>query len=242
MLNFFLKILSPIIILVAFLQFNIAGNALSAENNFILIWSSNSYAPLNYEGKTLPTKGSEIKVYVLPTKKLSPDPENLYYRWLLDDEIMGCANDQGKSVFKFTASKWAGDSHEIELQILDGQDGNIIWRGYLKIKVVSPEVLLQTPDSNYAVKDTFSTKTGRDITFIAVPLFFHIKNLSEVYFEWKFADQKLASVDEKNLNQLKLKIPAGDLSESLLKNLSVLIKHKEDSTQQKTLNLNVEIK
>jgi hypothetical protein len=108
--------------------------------------------------------------------------------------------------------------------------------------VVSPEVLLQTPDSNYAVKDTFSTKTGRDITFIAVPLFFHIKNLSEVYFEWKFADQKLASVDEKNLNQLKLKIPAGDLSESLLKNLSVLIKHKEDSTQQTTLNLNVEIK
>jgi hypothetical protein len=178
----------------------------------------------------------------LPIKKTNIDPEKLYYRWLLDDEIMGWANGQGKSSFKFMVDKWSRDYHEIESQILDSKDGNIIWRRTLPIRVASPEILLQTTGSDYAARDTFSTKTGRDITFTAVPLFFHIKNLSEVNFEWSIEGQKPALIDEKNPNQFKLKIPQGTLSESLLKTLSIGIKHKQDQLQQAALNLDIEIK
>jgi len=232
-----------ILLIVAGLYFALAAPpvARAVDNDFLLTWSSNSYVPLDYEGKALPSRGSTIKVAVLPTKKLSQNPDALYYRWLLDNEIMYSAQGIGRSSFQFRATKWGGDDHEIESQILDSQE-KIIWRGFLTIKIASPQILFKTTNSNYAAQDSLIAATGQNLTLLAEPLFFNTQNIADLAFSWAIDRQILDTLDEKNPNQLTIKIPAGNLSASIFKDLSLFIQNKADQLQQSTINLNIEIK
>jgi len=211
------------------------------SGNFILAWSSDSYVPPNYQGKALPTRLSRVKVVALPTKKLSADPDWLAYRWLLDGQVAGRDSGQGKSSFNFLVTHWGGDSHEIELQILDSQE-NTIGRNFISIPVVEAETLLLPPQSDYAAKNQITAKTGQELNLLATPLFFHIKNLTELNFEWNFDGQILSSADQKNLNRFTLKIPTGALTESLLRQLKLYVTHKLDEFQQTSNDLTIEIK
>ncbi|TSC53321.1 MAG: hypothetical protein LiPW39_333 [Parcubacteria group bacterium LiPW_39] len=215
--------------------------AQDVSGNFILAWSSGSYVPANYQGKALPTRLSRVKVVVLPTKKLSQDPEKLYYRWLLDNEIAGKSGGQGKSAFNFWVTRWGGDYHEIESQIVD-ENENIIARNFISIPVVEAQTLLWRPNSDYAAQDKITAKTGQQLNLFAAPLFFHIKNLAELNFEWNFDGQTLTSADQKDLNRFTLKIPAGTLTESLLRQLKLYVTHKVDQFQQTLNDLTIEIK
>jgi len=218
-----------------------APSARAAAGDWLLTWSSNSYVPQGYEGKALPSRGSSIKVSAIPTRKLAQNPDALYYRWLLDGDIMGWAQGQGKSSFKFTVTKWGGASHEIESQILDS-DENVLWRGSLSVKIVNPQVLFKTNGNNYAARDSLTATTGQNLTFIAEPLFFNAQKMSDLIFKWTLDGQEPTALDEKNQNQMTIKIPAGNLSASIFKDLSVFIQNKTDELQQSKANLSVEIK
>lgn len=220
---------------------NLSLSPQSKENNFVLSWSADSYVPADYEGKALPTRGSEIRVVAEPTKKISQDPEKLTYRWLLDNDIAGYASGQGKSVFRFRATKWAGDTHEIESQVLDEKE-TLISRNVISVKIAEPELLIKQATGNYALKESLSAFTGQDVKILAIPLFFHIKNLGEVAWQWRFDNQTLSSPDQKDLNQLTLKIPKGNLSNLLKKDLSVSAANKKDDYQQGAVNLTIEIR
>ena len=234
----------PIILFALFsclLPFNQPLKISAADNDFLLAWSSASYVPQEYKGRALPSNGSLVKVFALPTKDLARSQESFYYRWLLDNELAYSANGQAKSYFNFTITKWGGDKHEVECQILDS-DENIIWRGFLTIGVVDPEVLLKTGTSNYALSDSLATNTGRDLNFTAWPLFFRAQQPSDLTFEWTLDQQTLSANEGKNPNYLTIKIPSGKLSESLFKNLSLLVKNKADELQQLRMDLIIEIK
>jgi len=236
------SIITILILLSAGFYFTPAAlNARAASSDFILTWSANSYIPLSYEGKALPSRGSSIKVSAIPTRKLTQNPDILYYRWLLDGDIMGWAQGQGKSSFKFTVTKWGGASHEIESQILDSEE-NVLWRGSLSVKIVNPQVLFKTNGNNYAARDSLTATTGQNLTFIAEPLFFNAQKISDLIFNWTLDGQTPISLNEKNPNQMTIKIPAGNLSASIFKDLSVFIQNKIDELQQSKANLSVEIK
>jgi len=213
----------------------------SNPTDFILSWSCNSYVPVDYQGKALPTRGSQITVVAIPTKKLAQNPDGLYYRWLLDDEIAGYANGQGKSSFQFRATKWMGDDHLVELQILDANQ-KLLARITTSVSIVEPELLLKNPRSNYALQDGIIVETGQNVTISAYPMFFHVKDTSAVDWQWSFDNQTLTPQDQKNLNQLVLKIPSGKLSQSLQKVLSLLATNKSDQYEQTSASLNVEIR
>ncbi len=215
--------------------------ARAADNSFLLTWSSDSYVPPDYEGKALPSRGSLIKVAAIPVKKLTADPDQLYYRWLLDNEIVYPAQGQGKSSFQFPATKWSGDSHEIESQILDEQ-GNLLWRGFLAVKITSPQLLLKKQNGGYAVQEALSAATGQSLTLIAVPFFFHAQKPADLSFTWTIDQQKPEAGDEKTPDQLIIKIPAGSLSSPVSKALSLFVQNKTDQLQRSTINLSIEIK
>jgi len=218
----------------------LANSAQAADNNFTLTWSSGSYIPPGYEGLALPTMGSQIKVFVLPTRKLNFDPERLTYRWLLDNEIVGGAGGQGKTAFSFRATKWPGDSHTVASQILDGE--NVIWRGSLEIKISSAKAIFKLPNDNYSILETARTKTGQTLQISAIPFFFNTKSLSDLNFQWKLDGQELASSDNKNFDVFLLTVPAGQIEEALLKSLSLLISDKKNSDQQASSQITIEIK
>lgn len=211
------------------------------SGNFILTWSSDSYVPATYQGKALPTRLSHVKVVALPTKKLATDPAWLDYRWLLDGQVAGRDSGQGKSVFNFMATKWGGDSHEIQMQIIDAQE-NVLSQNSVSVPVVEAQTLLGQPNSDYAAQDTTTAKTGQQLNLLATPLFFHIKNLDELNFEWNFDGQTLSSANQKDLNRFTLKIPAGNLTEVLMRQLKLYVTHKLDEFQQTINDLTIEIK
>ncbi len=239
-LKFFFAI-AIISVIVPLGYFMSANRVKSASDNFVLTWSSDSYIPQNYEGRALPTHSSKISVVVLPIKKLSPDPETLYYRWLLDNRVFGANSGQGKSSFDFVATKWGGEAHDIELQILDA-DGNLAESYFISIPIVEPQILLVTPASNYTAKDSLAAQTNQEINLFAMPLFFSIKNISELNFEWSFDGSAIPNSDPKNLNRFVLKIPAGELSELLLHELKLYATKQQNELEVASNNLIIEIR
>jgi len=218
----------------------LAAKAQAADNNFTITWSSNSYVPLGYEGLALPTRSSQIKVFVLPVKKLNVDPEKLTYRWLLDEEIINGAGGQGKSVFSFKATRWADDYHTVQSQVLSGED--IVWRGFVEIKISGAEIIFRLPNSDYAIAETFSAKTGQTLKIFAVPFFFNTKNFSNLNFQWKLDSQELTSSDNKDLNIFSLTMPAGQLEKTLIKKINLTISNKQNNDQQASSQITLEIK
>ncbi len=240
------KIFSQILISSLLITLGLALPAKSPQaqitsGDFTLAWSNDSYAPADYQGKALPTRLSRVKVVALPTKKLSADPDWLAYRWLLDGQVAGRDSGQGKSVFSFMATKWGGDSHEIQMQIIDAQE-NVLSQNSISVPVVESQTLLRQSNSDYAAQDTIITRTGQQLNLLATPLFFHIKNLAEVNFEWTFDGQTLTNADQKNPNIFTLKIPAGNLTESLMRQLKLDVSHKTDQFQRTVNDLTIEIK
>ncbi|MBU2037462.1 hypothetical protein KJ866_04690 [Patescibacteria group bacterium] len=213
----------------------------AADNDFLLTWSSDSYVPLGYEGKALPSRGSLIKINVIPTKMLPSNPDFLYYRWLVDDELVYSTRGQGKSSLLLRVTKWGGDSYKVTSQILDSQE-NTVWRGSITIKIASPQVLLKSADSGYALADSMIAGVGKNLNLIALPFFFHAQKPSDLTFNWTVDKQKPAASDEKNPDQLIIKIPTANLSQSVFKDLSLAVKNKLDRLQQFTVNLIIEIK
>ncbi len=244
MTNRIVSIISIIILLGAGLYLASPSPAARAANNdFILTWSANSYVPPSYEGKALPIRGSKIKVFALPVKKLAQNPDYLYYRSLLDDDVVGWANGIGNHSFQFTAEKWAGDFHKIESQILDSQQQMILSQSSIYIKIVNPEVLISDPNNDhYSLTEKIDAQTGKDIKLIAWPLFFNISKIADLLFNWTIDEQTLTALDEKNPDQLVIKIPSGNLNKTLYKNLHLSAGPKSNAREQASINLSVEIK
>ncbi|HRY52963.1 MAG TPA: hypothetical protein P5089_03965 [Candidatus Portnoybacteria bacterium] len=217
-------------------------SANAGTNDFLMTWSSNSYIPPQYAGKALPTIGTTVEIVVLPVKKLSQDADAFTYLWVLDGKQAYSSQGKGKSSFQFQITKWDGDKHEVEARVLDAQE-NMLWRGFLTIKVRQPQILFNTPNNNYAVSESMSVNTGKELTIYAIPLFFRANKISDLVFNWQLNEQTLTpALGEQNPDKLIIKVPAGTLSGSVFKNLSLSIQNPLDALQQISAGLNIEIK
>lgn len=208
-----------------------AKNTKAAAGNFILAWSTDTYTPLNYAGKALPVYGSQIKVEALPTRKLTPDPEKIYYRWLLDDQVAGGAAGQGKSVFDFLVRRGAGDFHTIELQILN-ENWDVIDRYATAIKIINPEIMLYKTDESYSQEGEIKAKTNQEVKLTSKPFFFNIKNAAELELQWRINDQLVQEASPESPSILSLKTPDADLKEPLFYGLSLLAASKKEPLQR----------
>lgn len=239
----FLSIGSIGAVIFGYFAFYSATPALSANNDFILTWSTNSYIPQTYEGKALPIRGSEISVFALPVKKLAQNPDYMYYRWLLDDDVVGWAGGMGKSSFSFAAEKWAGDFHKIESQILDPQQRTVLSQNYIYIKIVNPEVLIFDSGNNYyPLVEKISASPGKNVKLTAQPFFFNISKISDLIFDWQINGQSLPGQEDADQNILTLTIPEGAVTETIYKDLRLTAGSKNNEREQGGVNLSIEIK
>ncbi len=212
--------------------------ALSASQEFILNWTCNSYVPLDYLGKALPTRNSEITVWAMPTKKMSINPESLNYRWLLDDEIMGWAGGRGKTTFKFAASKWAGQSHAVQVQILDNNE-QLLFSKTISISIVNPQTILTTKDGQ-PFGEEHSTQNGQTLSIFAQPLFFNVSNFSQLLFAWSVDNIKI-NMGSANPERLELTIPKVELSSPIFKTVDLTTSNPNDEFERSSTSLNLQI-
>jgi len=239
-----------ILIIVSFLAAIIiladhASPAQSASPNLALIWTADSYTPFDYPGKALPTSGSRVKIVAAPLDK-TIDSRKLCYRWFLDERVLGINSGVGQDNITLLVNKSAGDSYLVKLQILElssVQTANeqVLATYSVAIPIVKAEALIFQKNDYLPVESQTAVKPGNEISLMAYPLFFSAKQISELDLAWQLEDQKISETGQKNPDLLTLKIPSAELTNSIIKNLSLLITKKSDSRQQASEEIRIEI-
>jgi len=232
------KIFFILIIIATFWLPGLFTKVQSADRNFALVWSASSFTPPEYQGKALPTQGSQIKVVAAPSNSRI-NPDQMTFRWLLDDETQGAANGQGKNYFVFTTQKPAGAWHQIEVQILDISD-NLVERQFLSIKIRDPEILISDEQKNYLPR-TISVKTGQELKLLSAPLFFNVKTPQEVNFSWQENDRIFSSAFQPEPQQASIQIAGGKILKAFTKTISANISKKTDDFERAAREIVLEI-
>ena len=162
-----------------------------------LTWSAQNQAPTDYEGKLLPSEGTKMTVSVLPIV-LSPgtktqlNPNNLNYRWFLNNIFNSSASGLGKSVYKYSAGT-NGDN--LKVQISNTQNTVMVEKS-VAIPVVAPKVLIFLADNagNIIYRSAitaFVSNLGQKLTLKAVPYFFNLLP-AQLTWSWFVNDKKMA--------------------------------------------------
>jgi len=159
----------------------------AAEQSVTLTWTTDTYVPLSYQGKALPSRGSNIEV-VAQLDSLQLNPEELNFNWFINNHIGKEGSGINKQIFKFTISESISKNHIIRVEVTDlGNTMNI--SSSFALKAYEPEIVLLAKILylNFLININFLD--DQEIEFTAQPYFFNIKDINELDYEWSFGKQ-----------------------------------------------------
>ncbi len=207
----------------------------AAEQSVTLTWTTDTYVPLSYQGKALPSRGSNIEV-VAQLDSLQLNPEELNFNWFINNHIEKEGSGINKQIFKFTISESISKNHIIRVEVTDlGNTMNI--SSSFALKAYEPEIVLLAKNSLSEFSNQYQFSDDQEIEFTAQPYFFNIKDINELDYEWSFGKQIAKQTDNKNLNNFILRI--GDLVSSINQNLQVFVKNIKNPIQRTQTTANI---
>lgn len=207
--------------------------------NFYLIWSANTYVPYEYQGRALPSQGSEVMIEAAVSLS-SGNADNLNYNWFVDGIFQENKSGYGKNVFSFSVLQRPGAYHIVKGQI-SNEDKSLFEERSTKIPVVEPELVVCSGFSDQANK-TSLVLAGKNSSFIAKPYFFGIKKLTDLEFEWHFTGQEPIISSEYDASVLNLSITGKETTEEVSENsLWVSVKNKTEPSQSAYQTIRVQI-
>jgi len=209
--------------------------------NLTLVWSADTYTPYEYQGRTLPVVSSEVTVSAI-LEISGNSPERLKYSWFLDDVFQEDKSGYGRDDFKFRIRNTKSKSQTVSLQIFNESRSFFIERS-LTIPVVEPEVIIYPSRSSDQGNQTSAVKAGRTSSFVAKPYFFSIEKLTDLTFEWHFANNvRLTAVSSTyGANILDLLVSEKTDNQVLEQNLLLDVKNKTNSFQDASKMIKVQI-
>jgi len=249
-LSIILTILS-LIPLTSFAQLNFNIDELLQEtnepeinlNSLKLVWSAETYAPYRYKGRPLPTQGSNVVVDAIID--ISGDnPNNLKYSWFLDDVFQENKSGYAKTSFEYRVRRSNGETHTVLLKVFNESHSFAVEKS-IEIPITSPEIVLCFSNGSSFSSDrkikTVDVSADKKSFFIVRPYFFNITKLTDLNFEWTFANQEPIDSSAYSANILDLLI-SGKTDEGILqKSLSVTVTNKSDSRQSRSQSALVNI-
>jgi hypothetical protein len=214
-----------------------------ALNDLELVWSTNTYTPFEYQGRTLPCQGSKVTIEAI-VKVTGGDPESLKYSWFLENVFQRGKSGYGKDSFSFYVGQRPGAYHTIKLQIFN-ESRSLFEERVIQIPIVRSEVVVYSSNGN----SHFSERTnnvsvilaGKKFSFIAKPYFYSIKKLTDLNFEWRFAAQEPVISSAYDANVLDITIFGKEDEEILEKQLWVEVNNKSDYRQKASQLITVKI-
>src|SRR4030043_1062935 len=202
-------------------------------NSLKLAWAAETYTPYEYKGRTLPTQGSKVTVDAI--LDISGGSLNdLKYSWFLDDIFQESKSGYDRNSFQFGIRRTNGSSHTVMVKIFNESRSFMVERT-IEIPIVQPEAIIcfsnngsYSSDRKNENADVFRNKKS---AFIAKPYFFDIEKLSDLTFEWKFANQSPVISSAYSANVLDLVIEGKEDQKILENNLSLKVTNKLNSRQ-----------
>jgi len=216
---------------------SLIGPSLSqaVEQGVTLTWTTDTYVPLNYYGKALPSRGSNVEV-VAQLDSLQLNPEELNFNWFLNNHIQKEGSGINKQIFIFTISESIFKNNIIKVEI-SNLENTINISSSFSLKAYEPEVVLLAKNSLSEFSNQYQFSDDQEIEFTVQPYFFNIKNIDGLDYQWSFGKQIAEQTDNKNLNNFILKI--GKLVSSINQNLQVFVKNIKNPIQRTQATANI---
>ena len=211
--------------------------------DFDIIWSADTYTPIDYVGRALPVRGSKITVEAIVTI-LFGNTQNLKYSWFLDDVFQQSKSGYGKTSSYFYAYKGPGAKHVVRLQIFN-EDRTIFEEKSIQIPITEPELVIYSSNGNsFFSKQASKISTitsNKTFSFVAKPYFFSINKLTDLVFEWTLEGQSPIRSSDYNASVLDLNITNKNTNEASKQNLLVNVKNSQAKEQgaSKTIKINI---
>ena len=198
-----LKIIT-IIIFISLLAYSVPANA--EDINISLTWQTSTLVPKNYQGRSLPIRGSVISVFAFPAKYNSG---SLIFDWYLDKTYMKYSSGLGKDIFSFTATEWPGYEHDIKVKISNSQD-TVSGYASISIEVQKPEIYVF---KGHEHDNEYIANPGSSNTFSAQAYFFNISNLDSLTYKWYINNEQIKNTGAlSNPERFTLDIASGSRS------------------------------
>lgn len=204
--NFEFKILffSFFVVFISFIFLvNIVGAQTAGQPQFMVSWrATNSYAPVWYQGRIFPTKGSQIEVFfdLIDNGKVA-DISKSKARWYVNDKLrINEKNGLGIKSFVFNTAEFGGQETEVRISLPDYIKGQQL-STLVKIPIAKSEIVIDAPYAGRQIS------AGENI-FFAIPFFFNVKNIwygGDIDYKW-LVDGREVSTSDENYNSLELNI------------------------------------
>lgn len=208
----------------------------------ILTWSTDTYTPIEYQGKALPALNSKIEVAATINID-DAEFEKLFYTWTLsrNHHLQKKITEKGKQTFSFNTGNSIYHIYSVELEIQNEQKDTIGKSATLSIKSVEPQIILQ-PDQEVILSSNssdlkfkkYQTLSNQTIKFTATPYFFNIYNINELSYDWIFGQEKASQTDNmENPNIFKLKID--EVAKIFSQDIQLTVKNNSNVLQNATV-------
>ncbi len=154
-----------------------------------LTWFAETFIPRWYQGKALPSQNSVVNIVAIPEFVVNRtiSPENLIYRWSLDDED-NVLNGPGERVFRIKISDLPKTSHRIRVEVEDFQ-GTIRKERGLLLTSFTPRLGIYSYSPLGGIEPrisltSFSVFTRGLLDLTIEPFFFPVGARRDLAFRW----------------------------------------------------------
>jgi hypothetical protein len=202
-----------------FFSFNHAQAQTAGSPTFLITWkTTGSYIPSFYQGKALPTYGSNItaslELVSAQGQLLDLSQQTIY--WYLDDNLVG--GGVGVQQVTFPPIGEAPNSLDLRVTIPNYNGAYLVHA--ITIPMVLPEAVIFAPYPGGQFSEN-------PLTVDALPYFFNIQSPSDLSYTWSVNGQ--AGSNTENPEQAQITLPQGTQSGTAL-DVSLSIENSNDST------------
>ena len=205
-----------------------------------LTWSTDTYIPLDYPGKALPTRGS--KVEIIANVDFEANAQELIYTWLINDKIQENKSGRGRQTLEFNLGESLSQEYRIKANISDEKKSFNISSPDLVIIPQKPEVVIGAkfqPIETLSLIKGYIVPSGQNTRFIAQPYFFNINSAKKLDYIWEFGQERaiLDSGDNPNIFNLEI----GKLDIAIIRDLTVWAKNRDNALEKTSATLKINI-
>ena len=196
-----------------------------------LTWSTDSYTPLSYPGKALPSRGSLIEV-AANVEAEGFNPRELIYDWFVNEVVQKEGSGLGKQSFKLDTRSSVAQKFLIKVKIKNQQGDLLTQSNYLLIKLQQPEVVLLPKKLSVgpAKSNPYQFSSNQNVEFLAYPYFFNIDRTTQLDYNWHVSGQPTLESDGEMPNLFILKI--GQIGQAINQKLGVWAVNKKNPSQR----------
>jgi hypothetical protein len=195
---------------------------------FLVTWRALNSVPADYQVKALPSNSTSIEMsFDLIDSSRIINLSRSEIRWSVNDRLL--RTGIGLKSVQFTND---GSDQTVRITILD-YDGNNLDK-FVVVPSAKPQIVIDSRSTNKSL--------GLDEhVFQAIPLFFNIKSINELSFDWTLNNSSVSgAADNPNFLVLNIKSPATPQESEI--NVSVVVRNifNELETATKRLNFLIE--